>query len=156
MNDEHDELEIIVPHSFAGSLKLSNTGTGNVEIYYWQGSKLEVKAKRLGDFKVTGHCVSEEVLLNDNGIGYITFDTIIARSIAVNLNGSGRLSIEKLATDTILLTKTGTGGAYIQDGQAHSGTIVNFGTGETYLSGGFGKISQNNSGTWSIDIRVTG
>ncbi len=156
MSDEHDELEIIVPHSFAVGLKLSNTGTGNVEIDYWQGSKLEVKAKGLGDFKVTGHCVSEEVLLNANGIGYITFDTIIARSIAVNLDDSGCLSIEKLATDTILLTKTGTGGAYIQDGQAHSGTIVNFGTGETYLSGGFGKISQNNSGTGSIDIRVTG
>lgn len=152
--NDPDKLEIIVPNSFSGNLKLSNAGSSDVEIDYWQGSKLEIMVSGRGGFKVTGRCDVKEIQMLGSGRGNLEFESIAAQSLQANVSGRGDLTIEELNAETFSLQQSGTGDAVVHSGRAKLGNIVNSGTGDTRLRGSFANVSQSNSGAETVKIRV--
>ncbi len=141
-----DKLEIIVPNSYRGSLDLTNTGDGNVDIDSWQGGNFTLSLSGCGDLNAGRLNDVSAVNLHSSGTGDIEIESLTSQSFLAALTGTGDLNFEELNTGTFSLRQTGTGDATIDSGSAQSGSVTNSGTGDTTMRGRFGSISKRNTG----------
>jgi hypothetical protein len=149
-----DKLEIIVPNSYRGSLDLTNTGDGNVDIDSWQGGNFTLSLSGCGDLNAGRLNDVSAVNLHSSGTGDIEIESLTSQSFLAALTGTGDLNFEELNTGTFSLRQTGTGDATIDSGSAQSGSVTNSGTGDTTMRGRFGSISKRNTGVGYVKIHV--
>ncbi len=149
-----DKLEVVVPNSFRGSLRLNYEDGSTVDLDKWQGGDVSLTsagAKRLK----TGRLMElHSFVMQGTGGGDAEFDEIGTQTFMLTKTGSLEVNIDELNTVSLLLTQTGSGDTRVSDGCATTGSVSNTGSGDVSIRGRFPSISKRSIGSGQIKIKV--
>ncbi len=147
-----DELEVIVPGSYAGDLSLDVRGVAEVTIDSWRCDTLYFSSSGCGNIK-TGPLEASSFGFSCSGTSDLFSKGLKTRVAKVTISGTGDAQFESLVTDVLNVTVTGTGDCDIASGSATAGSFSATGTGDITARGNFQRLRQRCTGLGEINVR---
>jgi hypothetical protein len=171
-----DRLEVMVPLSYSGELDLDVDGVHSLQIDFWRGEKLTLRARGSGDWLLDGRfdVTSFTAHCDDLFSGYLEIETLVCRSAIFDIAGKGALNvtalevgdlvlqlfgkgdatITKLIAETVAAEHRGTGELMVLGGKARKVHFDSFGTGDAVMRGQFDQVSKKIHGSGMISIKA--
>ena len=105
-----DFLEVKVPESFTGDLKIGSAGKSNIELSSWKNGSFMVALSGEGSISSTGKMEGlEKAVIDNRGKGSADFSEIVAKAVVANVSGEGSVSIKRGTAEMSNATVAGTG-----------------------------------------------
>lgn len=105
-----DYLEVRVPESFSGDLKIGSAGKSNIELSNWKNGTFICSLSGNGSISSTGRLESlEKAVIDNRGRGTAEFTEIVAKAVVANVNGDGSVLIKKGSAEMSNATVQGNG-----------------------------------------------
>jgi hypothetical protein len=104
-----DRLEVTVPQSFAGNLKIGAASNSDIELTSWNGGSLE--AYMIGKGTLTAGQLDSlsKAVLDVSGDGAADVKSLTARTLVANVSGLGKISVAQGSADVSNATISGDG-----------------------------------------------
>lgn len=119
---EGDQLEVIVPVNFTGSLAINNRGSDEVTIDDWTGGSLSLTSTGGGDFKGGYLSGLSSLTIDIEGNGAVDFGAIEADTFSATLD-DGNFEVSSVKSGTFAMKVVGTGDITSDTIELDSGTL---------------------------------
>lgn len=128
-----DFLEVKVPESFSGDLKIGSAGKSSIELSNWKNGSFMVALSGDGSITSDGKLDSlEKAVIDNRGRGLAQFSEVVAKAVVANVQGQGSVLIKR--------------------GSAEMSNATVAGTGKISLPGKFKNLKQQVDGKGSIEV----
>lgn len=127
-----DIVEIQVPESFAGGLKVGSTGNSDIQVASWKEGPFEV------------------VLLGNSSLSAGKLEGL-AKTVLDN-RGKGKAEVSDVSTKIFVANIQGTGQVVVKKGTADMSNATVAGTGSISLKGSFNKLQKDVQGGGTINV----
>jgi hypothetical protein len=105
-----DYLEVRVPESFTGDLKIGSAGKSNIELSNWKNGSFICSLSGSGSISSAGKLEAlEKAVIDNRGRGNAEFTEIVAKAVVANVNGDGSVLIKKGSAEMSNATVQGNG-----------------------------------------------
>lgn len=127
-----DIVELQVPESFAGGLKIGSTGNSDVQVTSWKDGPFEC------------------VLLGNSSLSAGKLESV-AKTVLDN-RGKGKAEVSDVSTKVFVANIQGTGQVVVKKGSADMSNATVAGTGSISLKGNFAKLQKSAEGGGTIEV----
>jgi hypothetical protein len=119
---EGDQLEVIVPANFTGSLSVNNHGSDEVTIDDWKGGSLSLTSTGGGDFKGGYLSGLSSLTIDIEGNGAVDFGAIEADNFSATLE-NGNFEVSSVKSGAFAMKVVGTGDITSDTIELDAGTL---------------------------------
>lgn len=104
-----DQLEILVPDNYAGSLKIGAASDSQIELGSWNGGTIEVYMMGQGTLTAGKLDALAKAVVDVNGTGKADIQDLSTKIFVANVNGSGKVNVLRGSAEMSNATIAGDG-----------------------------------------------
>lgn len=105
-----DYLEVRVPESFTGDLKIGSAGKSSIELSNWKNGSFMCSLSGEGSINSSGKMEGlEKAVIDNRGRGSAEFNELVAKAVVANVQGTGTVLIKRGSAEMSNATVAGTG-----------------------------------------------